>query len=92
MDLRGIPAAVLLTVRDSGVGFDVDEAMNSPGQGRIGMRERVNLSNGTISITSKPLAGTEINVRISIATEGSQIAVRGEREGVDQISADLACW
>jgi PAS domain S-box-containing protein len=67
-DLRGVKDAILLTVRDSGVGFDVEDATKSHGIGLVSMRERVSLVKGTMSITSKPIAGTEINVRIPVAT------------------------
>jgi signal transduction histidine kinase len=69
-NLRGVPGAILLTVRDSGVGFDVAEVMNNQhGLGLVSMRERVSVVKGTISIASKPAVGTEINVRIPLTTE-----------------------
>jgi PAS domain S-box-containing protein len=68
-NLRGVEGAILLTVRDSGVGFKVEEATNNCGLGLVSMRERVGLVKGTISITSKPTAGTEINVRIPLTTD-----------------------
>jgi PAS domain S-box-containing protein len=66
VDLRGVEGAIQLTVRDSGVGFDVEAARNNCGLGLVSMRERVSLVKGTISITSKPAAGTEINVCIPV--------------------------
>jgi PAS domain S-box-containing protein len=68
-NLQGVQGAILLTVRDSGVGFNVEEAMKDHGIGLISMRERVSLVRGAFSITSKPMAGTEINVRIPLTTE-----------------------
>jgi len=70
-DLRGVRGAILLTVRDSGVGFDVEKAMNKRGLGLVSMRERVSLVKGTMSIASKPMAGTEISVRIPVATSAT---------------------
>jgi PAS domain S-box-containing protein len=64
--LRGIPGEMHLKVRDYGVGFDADAAMQSQGLGLISMRERVGLMNGTMSITSQPMAGTEIKVRVPV--------------------------
>jgi signal transduction histidine kinase len=64
-----VQGAILLTVRDSGVGFNVEEAIKDHGIGLISMRERVSLVKGTISIASKPTAGTEINVRIPLSTD-----------------------
>jgi len=72
VNLRGASGAILLTVRDSGVGFDVEEVMNTQhGLGLISMRERVSLMRGAISIDSKPGAGTEINVRVPVATDAA---------------------
>jgi len=36
------------------------------GLGLISMRERVNLIKGTLSITSMPMQGTEIKVRVPV--------------------------
>jgi signal transduction histidine kinase len=52
-----------LTVRDRGIGFDPDVAMYAEGIGLISMKERVNLVKGTVSIVSKPQAGTVITAR-----------------------------
>jgi signal transduction histidine kinase len=66
VQLRGVPGAILLLMRDSGAGFDPEAAMKNGGLGLISMRERVSLVKGTISITSKPMAGTEIRIQIPI--------------------------
>jgi PAS domain S-box-containing protein len=65
--LRGISAELELTILDSGVGFDIEKVATHEGLGLISMRERVSLIKGTISITSKPLGGTEIKVRVPVA-------------------------
>jgi PAS domain S-box-containing protein len=64
-----------LIVRDHGRGFDVDAAMRGQGLGLISMRERSSLVKGTVSITSTPMGGTEINVRVpwAPAKEASEI-------------------
>ncbi len=64
--LHGSPAEVLLTVRDSGVGFEPD-MKDIQGLGLISMQERVRLVKGTISITSNPQSGTAIDVRIPLS-------------------------
>ncbi|MFH0913890.1 MAG: ATP-binding protein [Chloroflexota bacterium] len=60
-------------IKDDGVGFDVEEAIASRdrprGLGLIGMRERVELTNGTISLCSAPGEGTEIRIRIPLEQE-----------------------
>jgi len=55
-----------LIVRDSGKGFDVETAMRGKGLGLTSMRERVRLVNGTIGIESRPMGGTNIQVRIQL--------------------------
>ena len=67
VDLCGTSSYLRLTVRDSGRGFNVEEAMMSQGLGLVSMRERVSLVNGTIAIKSKPSAGTEITVQVPLA-------------------------
>jgi signal transduction histidine kinase len=73
--LRGGSGEVHLVVRDNGVGFDGDAAMNTQGLGLISMRERVALVKGTISIASQPQRGTDVHVCIPVRkADGSQKA------------------
>jgi PAS domain S-box-containing protein len=65
--VHGSPAEIQLTVRDSGVGFDPELIKDTKGLGLISMQERVRLVKSTISITSKPQSGTEINVRVPLS-------------------------
>jgi len=65
--LHGSPAEIHLTVRDSGLGFDPELSKDSQGLGLVSMQERVRLVKGTISITSRPQSGTEINVRVPLS-------------------------
>ncbi len=69
--LIGTADQVELTIRDPGVGFDV-EAVMPRGLGLTSMRERILPFNGTISIVSKPMQGTEITVRIPLSHIESQ--------------------
>jgi len=75
VQLRGTSGEVELIVRDDGSGFDVDAAMSNQGLGLISMRERVSLVNGAIVITSRPMGGTEVNVRVPAVavSEGSKM-------------------
>jgi signal transduction histidine kinase len=61
-----------IVIRDDGVGFD--PAQSSDGFGLLGMRERITLVDGTLSITSAPGSGTVIALRVPIAlgNEGSR--------------------
>jgi len=62
VDLREIGEQIQLTIRDSGVGFDLMKTVNDPGLGLISMQERIRLIKGTISIISEPMKGTTIQV------------------------------
>jgi signal transduction histidine kinase len=66
VELRGSPTDIQLTVRDSGVGFDPELIKDTQGLGLISMQERVRLVKGTISITSRPQSGTEIDVHVPL--------------------------
>jgi PAS domain S-box-containing protein len=66
VQIRGIPGEIHLTVSDTGVGFDLAAAIKGRGLGLISMQERVRLVNGTISIASKLMHGTEISVRVPL--------------------------
>jgi len=60
---------ILLTISDSGVGFDVEAARHGRGLGLTSMQERVRLVNGTIIVESKPKGGTTIHVRLPFNSE-----------------------
>jgi len=61
---------VRVTVSDNGRGFDLDEALNSNegfrGLGLLGMKERIEILNGTFDITSDSVNGTRIAFKISL--------------------------
>jgi PAS domain S-box-containing protein len=63
VDVNGASGELTLTVRDNGVGFDVQESKAAPGLGLISMRERVHLIGGEFTIDSTPGAGTRIWAR-----------------------------
>ena len=75
--LRAVSDEIQLTVHDCGVGFDAPAALSGQGLGLISMRERASLAKGTISITSKPMAGTEITLRAPIAVNRESQAISG---------------
>jgi PAS domain S-box-containing protein len=58
---------IRLSVRDSGIGFDLDEAMKGRGVGLSSMRERLKLVGGEFSIESRPQHGTTIHARVSLS-------------------------
>lgn len=56
--------AILIDIADDGVGFD--QALPRGGFGLTGMRERVALVGGTLTIDSKPGDGTRIRARLPL--------------------------
>ena len=71
VQIRASPGEISLTVSDSGVGFDAEAQGGNRGLGLISMRERVRLVNGTISIESKAMGGTTIQIRVPFQPESS---------------------
>jgi len=69
VQLREHSGEIHLIISDSGKGFDVEAALNGNGLGLTSMRERVRLVGGTISIESRPSAGTTIHVRVPLESE-----------------------
>jgi signal transduction histidine kinase len=69
-------ATVRVTVRDDGRGFD--PLAHTDGFGLLGMRERVELLNGRLRVTSSPGHGTTINATLSA----------GYRRGTERRSID----
>ena len=62
-----------IRIKDDGSGFDVAQAMSSTdkmrGMGLVGMRERVELVQGTINVKSSPDHGTEVTVVVPLGEE-----------------------
>jgi signal transduction histidine kinase len=65
--LRGTGDAVHLTVRDRGVGFDVEDANRGKGLGLTSMRERLKLVGGELLIESNSTRGTTVAARVPLA-------------------------
>jgi PAS domain S-box-containing protein len=56
----------ILTVNDDGVGFLVDELVNTPALGIVGMRERAVLLSAQLHIESAPANGSTITLRVPL--------------------------
>jgi len=69
IQLAGGPDALVLTVTDDGVGFDVDAAHH--GLGLISMSERAEQVGATLQIRSKPGGGTQVEVTVPLAALGA---------------------
>jgi PAS domain S-box-containing protein len=76
-ELRYAPDAIDLTVRDSGSGFDAQQAMKTRGLGLISMTERVKLVDGQLSIDSEPNRGTTIHARVPLNVRSCSMRVAG---------------
>ena len=64
--LRGSGNAVHLTVRDEGVGFDVDATSAGLGLGLTSMKERLKLIGGELAIESQSKRGTTVRARAPV--------------------------
>lgn len=66
---------VRVKIRDDGKGFDVEEAINSKerprGLGLLGMKERIELMNGSLNIRSIQGSGAEVDIEIPTNREVS---------------------
>jgi signal transduction histidine kinase len=76
-ELRYAPDAIDLTVRDSGSGLDVQQAMKTRGLGLISMAERVKLVDGQLSIDSQPNRGTAIHARVPLRVRSHSMRAAG---------------
>lgn len=62
---------LVLSVSDSGVGFDPEEALHGRGLGLVSMRERLHLVGGETFIESTPNGGTTVSARVPISGSGA---------------------
>lgn len=62
--------ALAFSIRDNGVGFDINEPLDSECFGLKGMQEWVSFLKGTFKISSNLEEGTTINVKIPVEEEG----------------------
>ena len=72
--LRGTPNELELTVRDSGVGFDPDEATRGRGLGLTSMKERLKLVRGKLSVDSHLARGTVIRATVPLSRAATKAA------------------
>jgi PAS domain S-box-containing protein len=69
VSLQGTATDVALTVRDSGVGFQLDEVLKGRrGLGLVSMKERLKLVVGELTIDSRPQHGTTIRACVARAS------------------------
>jgi PAS domain S-box-containing protein len=75
--LWGSADQIDLTVRDCGVGFEVEAAKESWGLGLINMQERLKLVNGQLSIESQPSGGTTIHAQVKLPAGSEALRMTG---------------
>ena len=66
---------VRLSISDMGCGFDTDSNRMTSGLGFIGMRERLRLVGGQLSIRSRPSQGTQIEVSVPLVERAKRASV-----------------
>ena len=71
VSLRSSNGFLTLTVVDDGRGFDALHLSESEGLGVAGMRERATLVGGSLDVTSRPLKGTRVYLKVPIGNRGA---------------------
>jgi signal transduction histidine kinase len=69
--LTGSANQVSLSIRDSGIGFDVHSAQDKGGLGLISMQERARLVHGDFTLETLPGRGATITVQVPLASQGA---------------------
>jgi PAS domain S-box-containing protein len=64
--VTGTAGEIVLLIEDIGDGFDLQQGRGKGGLGLISMEERVRAVNGSLTIRSRPGAGTHIEVRVPL--------------------------
>ena len=64
VDIAEVDGHVIVSVRDDGQGFD--PSARAEGFGLLGMRERVELLDGTLTVVSAPGEGTTLSARLPV--------------------------
>ena len=77
VELSGMNDMVILRISDDGVGFDIDAPNTRNGLGMVSMRERIRSVGGTISFSSKPSLGTQIETAIPMANQAVAATATG---------------
>ena len=68
VNLTGRENELILTISDTGRGFDPSEARKKGGLGLVSMEERVRLAEGILAIRTRPGDGTHVTIRIPLKT------------------------
>jgi PAS domain S-box-containing protein len=87
VSLRCAANELELTVKDSGIGFEPEEAFKGHGLGLTSMQERLRLVDGQLAIDSKPQHGTTVRacVRLRDTAQAAQVEWLRVKENGDGI-------
>jgi PAS domain S-box-containing protein len=77
--LQHDPTSVTLTVQDWGIGFEPTQALRGQGLGLVGMKERLKLVDGNLTIGTTSASGTTICARVPLDSSGVAPARRVQR-------------
>jgi len=69
LELVGTAGKVVMRVSDDGIGFNPNAPANPAGLGIISMNERIRLVGGTMSLSSIPSLGTQVEAAIPLSSE-----------------------
>lgn len=64
--LEEINGYINLTVKDNGIGFDIEQVKTKKSWGLVGMKERALLFHGELSVESKKQSGTLITLKVAV--------------------------
>ena len=70
--LWGTANEIHLTVKDSGVGFDREQAKMGQGLGLVSMEERLKLVNGSFTIETQPRGGVTIHAGVPVESDSGR--------------------
>jgi signal transduction histidine kinase len=76
VELSEASGRIRLRVADAGSGFDVALWSTDAGIGLVGMRERLRLVGGRLSVRSEPMQGTEILAEVPLSFSPNKALVR----------------
>jgi PAS domain S-box-containing protein len=80
-EFRATNNEIRLRIVDAGVGFDPSLRRAAAGIGLVGMRERMRLVGGVLSIRSAPMQGTEIFAEVPLAACADEAQARTKATG-----------
>ncbi len=78
VQLRTEADSFILEVKDNGTGIEKKKALSSKSLGLLGMRERVLMFGGLVTVTGAPGTGTKVTVEIPSEEKRKELGIRKE--------------